>query len=270
MLLLAFLFPVAVYLLFLAHLNRRPRPTMVAGPWDFAGVLFAASGFLLFGGPSLLSTLSLNETWRGFWLRGRGGPGITDEDGLLAVRAGLFAVYFVAVVAGAVLVLWRRRRVTAIYNVEPAVVEAVLGQVLQRWQLPFVQAGNVLAFAPDDGPDRRPRRRPDPLAAYAPGAELSAAPDGNAAPAGVAPPLVDCAVTLEVDVAPALCHVTLTWDPPDTLLRREVEGQLGRALAEVPSPVSSVGDWMLIIAYGLFFLVLLGLTVLALLWLLPR
>jgi hypothetical protein len=272
LLLLAFLFPVAVYLLVLAHLNRRPRATMVPGAWDFAGILLAASGFLLFGGPALLTSLSRNERWRGFWLQGRGGPGLTDEDGLITVRIVLFALYFVAVVVGAGLLLWRRRRTTSIYNVDPAVVEAVLGQTLEHWQVPFVQAGNVLTFEPDaDAGQKRPRPSADPLAAYAPGAHLAASPEGNHAPAGVAPPaLLDRPVTLEVDVAPSLCHVTLTWDPPDSLLRREVETQLDRALAETPAPASAVGDWMLIVAYALFFLVLLGLTVLALLWFLPR
>jgi hypothetical protein len=42
--------PLAVYLLVLAWINRGRRALMVSGPWDFAGILFAASGFLLFGG----------------------------------------------------------------------------------------------------------------------------------------------------------------------------------------------------------------------------
>ena len=50
MILLAFVI-LAIYLLILGAINRRQHPLMVYGPWDFAGVLFAASGFLLFGGP---------------------------------------------------------------------------------------------------------------------------------------------------------------------------------------------------------------------------
>ncbi|MBI1917544.1 MAG: hypothetical protein HYS12_22835 [Planctomycetes bacterium] len=258
MLLLAFLLPLAVYLVVLAHINRRPRAVLVSGPWDFAGLLFAASGFLLLGGPALLSSLSLNETWRRFWLFAKDEPGITQDDLLLTVRIVLFALYFVLVVGGAAFLLWRRRRMTAIYNVDPAVVETVLGQVLERWQLPFVQTGNVLTFEPEASA----------VPAPAPGAPVPARPEGTPA-LTAAPPgnLIERTTTLAVDVAPAMCHVTLTWDPADSLLRREVEGQLGRALADTPAPPSAVGEWMLLVAYSLFFLILLGLTVLTLFWL---
>jgi len=264
LLLLAFLLPIAIYLVLLAHINRRPRALMVSGPWDFAGLLFAASGFLLFGGPAVLSSLSLNETWRRFWLLGKDTPGITQEDRLLLVRIALFALYFLVVVGGAALLLWRRRRMTAIYNVDPAVVETVLGQVFERWQLPFVQTGNVLTFEPDTAV-------PAPLAT-APGAGAEGPqPEGRPA-LTAAPPvnLVERTTTLEVDVSPAMCHVTLTWGPPDSLLRREVEGQLERALADTPAPPSAIGEWMLITAYSLFFLILLGLTILSLFWIFQR
>ena len=55
---LVFLFPLAIYCLIVSLLNRRPRPVMVSGTWDFAGVLFAVSGFLLLGGPVMLTSLS--------------------------------------------------------------------------------------------------------------------------------------------------------------------------------------------------------------------
>src|SRR5207253_5362219 len=137
----------------------------------FAGLLFAASGFLLLGGPALLSSLSLNETWRRFWLLAKDEPGITQEDLLLTVRLVLFALYFVLVVGGAAFLLWRRRRMTAIYNVDPAVVETVLGQVLERWQLSFVQIGNVLTFEPEASPGPAP----------APGAPAAAHSEGTPA-----------------------------------------------------------------------------------------
>ena len=34
-------FPLMLYCLFLAGLNNRPRPTLVAGSWDFAMVVLA-------------------------------------------------------------------------------------------------------------------------------------------------------------------------------------------------------------------------------------
>ena len=78
MILLAFLLPFSIYLLLLGNLNRRPHPVLVPGTWDFAGVLFAASGFLLVVGPAVISSGS--EGWRMFWLFGaRAGLPAVDE-----------------------------------------------------------------------------------------------------------------------------------------------------------------------------------------------
>src|SRR4051794_4945035 len=71
--------PVGIYMLLLAHVNSRARPLMVSGVLDFIGVLFAASGFLLFGGPAILT--GLNERWRTFWLLG---DAAVSRDSLLA------------------------------------------------------------------------------------------------------------------------------------------------------------------------------------------
>src|ERR1700758_3195552 len=49
-----FFFPIALYCLILGMINRRPHPVMVSGSWDFFGLLLAASGLLLFGGPTVL------------------------------------------------------------------------------------------------------------------------------------------------------------------------------------------------------------------------
>lgn len=243
MLLLALALPLAIYLLVLARINRRPRALMVSGPWDFAGILFAASGFLLFGGPALLTSLSLNEGWRSFWLRGQRPLNLTREDFLFTVRIVLFALYFVAVVGGSALLLWRRRRLTSIYNVDPAVIETSLGETVERWRLRFVQTGNLVTFEPS----------------------AAAGEDGPPA-AG----LVERPITLEVDVNSALCHVTLVWHPADSRLRREVETHLRRTLAQTPAPASPASDWLLIAAYFLFFLMLVGISVLLFQWILRR
>src|SRR5260370_14843850 len=66
---LAFVTPLAVYCLVLSVINRRRHPVIVAGSWDFAGVLFAASGFLLLGGRAILT--GLYEQCRLPWLLGQ-------------------------------------------------------------------------------------------------------------------------------------------------------------------------------------------------------
>src|SRR6516225_1457399 len=69
LILLAFLLPFSIYLSILGSINRRRHPVMVSGVTDFIGILFAASGFLLFGGPGILT--GLGEEWRMFWLIGK-------------------------------------------------------------------------------------------------------------------------------------------------------------------------------------------------------
>ena len=67
--LVAFLFPLTIYLFVLGLINRRRGPLLVSGPWDFAGVLFAASGFLLVVGPSILA--GMGDRWRVVRLAGQ-------------------------------------------------------------------------------------------------------------------------------------------------------------------------------------------------------
>src|SRR4051794_26698381 len=93
LLVLAFLFPLAVYCLILAMLNRRLQPALVSGSWDLVGLLFAASGFLLIDGPALLAVFyhrNLNE------IPGQGGgPVVPATFGeLWAFWWSVWLVYF--------------------------------------------------------------------------------------------------------------------------------------------------------------------------------
>src|SRR5262245_31692421 len=131
LLLIAMLFPVAVYLAILGWLNRRSHGFLLSGSWDFCGILFAASGFLMLGGPALLDSLSQSDVWRRLWLMGKaGGRPLTEH--LELARIILYAIYFLLVISGAAFLLWRRRRLTAIYHVDPVLVETVLGEVFER------------------------------------------------------------------------------------------------------------------------------------------
>jgi hypothetical protein len=141
---LAFILPLAVYLLLLGFLNRRRHPLLVSGVWDCVGLLFAASGFLLFGGPAILS--GLNERWRMFWLFGRPGVSARSPDGGWQFWVFLSVLYFVGVVAGCAAMLWRRRRTTAVYNAESWVVERALSQACEHLGLSPVRSGNVYLF----------------------------------------------------------------------------------------------------------------------------
>lgn len=146
MLLLVCFFPVAVYLCILGGINRRRHPLMVSGVWDFVGILFAASGFLLFGGPAILSILStLSERWHWFWWLGKN-PASGSEG--LALQAWMYLAifYFVLIVLGSAMLLWRQRQLTAIYNVDPAQLEKSLEQVLDEMGLQPVRSGSLYLF----------------------------------------------------------------------------------------------------------------------------
>jgi hypothetical protein len=132
--------PVALYLLWLAAINRRDRPTIVSGTWDFAALLAGLSGFILFGGGLLLSLVQSNvrflmrgniEALRGAW---------EQEKLAWCLVAG---AYLLVVAGGAALVLLARRRTLVIYNVDPAQLEAALGELFDQLGRPVERRGNL-------------------------------------------------------------------------------------------------------------------------------
>jgi hypothetical protein len=272
-------FPLAVYFFVLAQLNRGRHPVMVSGAWDFAGVLFALSGFLLLGGPFIMATL--NQDWRDFWLRSpfRSPEGLSEQWWYL--RLGIWALYFAVVLVGSIFLLRKRSRVTSVYNVDQDALEQALSQSLQRLHLPWKRAGHLL---------------------YIDGAALS---DGQAVPetAIVAPsqarseeersdiedgPLSEMAnssgrfqagasssyfeprsnfgpyIRLEVNPFPAMRHVSLQWSGADRIKRREIEGALDKLLRETESPYNPAARWLMTAAGILLGAVSFGLLLLVL------
>jgi hypothetical protein len=262
---LAFFLPLALYLIVLGAINRRRRPLMVSGTWDFIGILFAASGFLLCGGPAVLG--GLNERWRMFWLTGQRGAGPGGADGAWQFWVFLSALYFVVVVAGSAYLLWSQRQLTAVYNVERRAVEQALAQVCERLGLRPVRSGDLFLFgmAPA-GSDRKedrlreppgggvragpygPADGPPPADSRAWGAAARGSP-GRLIPAGE---LLGQTATLQLDDFALMRHVSLRWDPADSPLRQEVEGALAGQLAEAPAARGELGGWLLLL--GLFLL----------------
>jgi hypothetical protein len=236
LILVAFFVPLAIYLLVLGSINRRAHPVVVSGTWDFLGILFAASGFLLFGGPAVLS--SLHERWRLFWLWGQ--VSWLREQGGGDLWALLAVLYFAGVVAGVVLLLRRQRSLTAIYNVEPAQVDYLLGAACEHLGLEPVRSGNLYVFGLSLGlPAPVPSgglQGPHRLPATGPG------------PAGEMPtPAVELAgqtAILELEVFAPLRHVTLRWDPHDSPLRGTLEAELTRRLAGLRAPDHEAAAWL--------------------------
>jgi hypothetical protein len=142
--------PASLYLCWLAAVNRRDRPVVTSGGWDFVRVLAALSGFLLVGGSILLGLV-------------RNHPQLFPElfealrhaNGFDKLRAtfetqwmwwmALFGGYF-AVIGLAVLTGFRGRgRTLAVYNVDTSTAEAAVEYALAQAGLTAVRAGNVWA-----------------------------------------------------------------------------------------------------------------------------
>jgi hypothetical protein len=225
---LGFVVPLAIYGLLLAAVHRSQHPTLVAGTWDFAGVLFAASGFLVLGGPAILT--GLYEQWRLSWLLGQtrflGG---FSADWHFWV--GVWALYFLVIAVGSGYFLWRRRLYTSIYNIDPALCEELLTQVLDRLSLEWRRgpAGQLLIRPPQKD--------------FIPWNGLARAEW----------------LTLEIEPFAALRHAALCWPPNAEPVRREVEPELARTLAEVQSGESPLAGWFLSFSLTLFLLTVLGL-----------
>lgn len=253
MILLAFLLPFSLYLLLLGSLNRRRHPVLVAGTWDFAGILFATSGFLLVGGPAILSSGS--EHWRMFWMFGaKGLPG--TADGGAPFWAFLAGLYFVVVVGGSAFLFWRQRPLTSIYNADAAVMEQALSRVCDRLGLSPLRSGNLYVFGTGGVALARPPRAEGiqpphyaPALADGPREEVSTLLIGE---------LVGQAAVLEVDAFAMLRHVTLRWEPARSVLRQEIEGELTRLFASTPVAEHPLGDWLVFAGVVLIGFNLLG------------
>jgi hypothetical protein len=254
---LVFVVPLAIYCLVLSAINRKRHPVIVSGSWDFAGVLFAASGILLVGGPAILT--GLYEHWRLSWLLGqtRYLQGIGEN---WSFWISLWLVYFAVVAGGSALLLWRRRRRTSIYNVEPLVFEETLIQVLDRLGLEWVRQGprRVLVRFREPLPEGGSgavhsilfqRHSTVPSSSFQANAALSRPQPAVTPPPASAYPWTE----IGLEAFPAMRHMTLCWPNTDEAIRQEVETELAEALVLLPTRPSSISAWFLSLALGLFF-----------------
>ena len=187
---LVFPFPLAVHCLILASLNRRPHPVMIPGTWDFAEVLFAVSGFLLFGGPAILA--GFNQRYREFLLYGALRPGAVVTEAMSYWWVAVWVAYLAAVLGMAAFVLSKRRRATSVYNIDAEAFQECLANVLDRLKLDWVRNGDRIYIG-------------------------GRTADGN---------FVAGRMVLSVDMFPTMRHATMVWPPEAGPLRREIEGRL--------------------------------------------
>jgi hypothetical protein len=235
--LVAFLFPLALYCLALAYVNRSRRPVIVPGTWDFLGLLFALSGFLLFTMPVLI-----NACIGGFidYLPGAGNPGVAREW-VAAIRM----TYFGSMALGAILMLAIRRHKTAIFNVDTERFNYRLGQALAELGLDSIKRSGRLIIAPAERFRVSEAITTNPAALA--GAELAKTFEGNAGGPRYA--------EVSVDAFPTFCHVTLHWESYSSDVRREIETHLTRALDSAVAVDNPVAGWLLTFSGVCMFLV---------------
>lgn len=215
------LLPLTVYCLVLGYVNNRPHPTMSSGIWDFVYALLGLSGFIVVGGPLLLT--ALDSVWRAAWLRGDFAHlrGVLGETRDLWLR--IWAGYFLLLLLGIAWALLLRRRTTVVYHIDADQAREVLvGAIESTGRICRADATGVIIPA-------------------TPGARHSR--------------------TGWIELLPfrATRHVTLRWYDVDPKTRREVEQALDRVLQDTPSPANPTSGWMVTIASFLFFLMLFNL-----------
>jgi hypothetical protein len=251
-------FPLGVYCYFLSRINRRSRPLLVYGVWDFAAVLFAASGLLLFVGPSLLT--GFRYEWRELWTKlnyqSLRGPGHMVTDRWLAY----WYLYFGIIVVTSLVLLWRRRLFTAVYNIEPAALEESLSRTLDSLGIHWMRTGPhyLIGHRVESG---KPWYSRTPAAA-------SVLPAGQAAPH--LSDVVDLSRAIGPDALPptngepralreyrllftlnafqSFRHVTLYWPDGATPIRQAVERELAAELTRVRTVDNPIGRPLLYIA----------------------
>ncbi len=265
MIFLAFFLPLACYLVGVGLVNRRRRAVVVSGTWDFIGILGAASGFLLFGGPAILS--SLYERWRLFWLLGQGGGGALGSLGTWPFWVFLSALYFMAVVAGAAHQFLRQRHLTCVYNADLATVERALAGTCDRLGLAPVRSGTLYLFGLVQ--EFQSGRRLGTSEGIQGPHVLGGAPrppHPPPLPQGRGEEFLGQSAILEIEPFPLLRHVTLRWEPASSLLRQEIERELARRLAQTVAPENEVGNWLVTLGLLLLAANLLGGALLTMRW----
>lgn len=265
MILLAFFFPLAVYLLVLGLINRHRHPLLISGVWDGIGLIFGVSGFLLFAGPAILS--ALNERWRMFWLLGKSDVPLAGADGARQFWMFLSLLYFLLIVGGAAYFFWRQRRLTAIYNARAAQVERAVMDVCEKLGINPVHSGDLFLFGLSLGlSSERRGSNGEPIQAphYLPSAIRAGPGHLETVPAIAAEErttdrtILEQTAILEVESFPLMRHVTLRWDPVDSPLRRMLESELSHRLSETYSDDSPLGCWLLTIGVVLLAFDLAG------------
>lgn len=215
--------PLTIYLFMLGGINRRERPVIISGVWEVAGLLFAFSGFALFTGPRLLNQLYIGE------LNSIPLDEVSDQrhEAVWQRWVGIWIVYYLLLLCLIPVLLFARRNVRGIYNVDLEQFRHSLFQTLNEMNLAAEHHRNTLSLFPLEDPGRSPE--PPPLAAF------------------------------QLNVFPAFCHVSLHWHSAPAGLQRDFEAALESNLASAAAMDNPAAGWFLGAAsllFGALFMIL--------------
>jgi hypothetical protein len=261
--LLWLLFPLAFYCLILGAINRRPYPLALTGMWDVVGLLFALSGFLLMDGPLLIETMYRREVEEIYQLDLQSAA--KDAPPVIPVEAQvervwtywlqIWVIYFVLLLCGAAFLIWHRRNVLVIYNIEPHAFQDLLCRVMERIKMDWRMDG--LRLLVRCGAVSGHNSHLTTTATESPPGDVSLAlppfPDKQSA--------FDKAAECDIETFAAMCHVTMRWRRDDCQMRSVVEGEMLRQLKNVTTYYNSAGSWFLSVASVLFGVILMGMMI---------
>ncbi|MGL6094887.1 MAG: hypothetical protein ACRC7O_03660, partial [Fimbriiglobus sp.] len=138
----ACLAPLAAYVTWVAGLNRRDRPSVIPGTWDFVALLAGLAGFLIVGGGLLVSGMQSNAQ---LVLRGNAKQADAAMAGERFAWAATAGGYMLAVGAAAGFGLLSRSRALAVYNIDRPRAEAAISAALAGLDLRFRRVGDLWA-----------------------------------------------------------------------------------------------------------------------------
>jgi hypothetical protein len=230
-LLLIFLFPLAIYCLTLAMINRRPQPVVVPGTWDCVGLIFAFSGFLMIVAPYVIHDL-FNRYERSLPFRNVKDISQATDDAE-TLRWAVLILYCLVVVGGVALLVWWRRTKTIVYNADPDRFYHVLSRILGQlgYGQPPAAAVPSLPEADEQG-------------------ILDLAQFAQTPP--TTPPAIPLQDLFEVEIFAPLSNVTMHWRTNDAKIRQQIEDELRRHIAEARLDDNPAGTWIMGIAAMLF------------------
>ncbi len=219
---LVFLFPLGVYLLALATINRRERPLMISGTWDALMLSAGLSGILFWIGPALLGS---------FYEHGLL-PGVAEQtdrqfEQIWTLYPWIWGLYYVLVICGQILMIVGRRSKTVVYNVDSAALETLVARV-------FADKGFRTSLG-------------DGLIIF------DKAPEGNG-PENV----FAGSGAVDLEAVPSHRHATLHWHVPNPRLRRAIENEIDQRLADAATADNPTATWLLGASGLIFGFVFLG------------